>query len=53
MSENEKQRKGISLVHDKECFALSHFIFTKQNYIFVSFSSTMEDLNVANYHITI
>ena len=25
MSEKEKQRKGVFLVNDKECFALSHF----------------------------
>ena len=29
MSENEKQRKEVFLANDKECFALSHFIFTK------------------------
>ena len=53
MSEKEKQRKGVSLLNDKECFALYHFIFTKQNEIFVSLSSTVKVLNVANYHITI
>ena len=31
MSENEKQWKGVFLVKDGECFALSHFIFTNQN----------------------
>ena len=31
MSEKAKQRKGVFLVNDRECFALSHFIFTKQN----------------------
>ena len=31
MLEKEKQRKGIFLVNDKECFALSHFIFSNQN----------------------
>ena len=25
MSEKEKQRKGVFLVNDRECFALSHF----------------------------
>ena len=27
----EKQRKGDFLVNNRECFALSNFIFTKQN----------------------
>ena len=31
MSEKEKQRKGDFLVNDRECFALSHFIFANQN----------------------
>ena len=31
MLEKEKQRKGIFLVNDKECFALSHFTFSNQN----------------------
>ena len=30
MSENEKQRKEVFLVNDRECFALSLF-FTYQN----------------------
>ena len=25
MSEKEKQRKGLFLINDRECFALSHF----------------------------
>ena len=29
ISEKEKQKKGVFLVNDRECFALSHFIFTK------------------------
>ena len=29
ISEKEKQKKGVFLVKDRECFALSHFIFTK------------------------
>ena len=29
MSEKENQKKGVFLVNDRECFALSHFIFTK------------------------
>ena len=53
MSENGKQWKGVFLVKDRESFALSHFIFTNQNYVFVSFSSTVKVANVANYHITI
>ena len=53
MSEKEKQRKGVFLVNDRECFALSHFIFTNQNLVFVSVSSTVKVVNVANYHITI
>ena len=27
----QKKKKGLFLVNDRECFALSHFIFTKQN----------------------
>ena len=27
MSEKEKQGKGVFLVNNRECFALSHFIF--------------------------
>ena len=53
MSEKEKQRKGVFLVNDRECFALSHFTFTNQNLVFVSVSSTAKVPNVANYHITI
>ena len=53
MSEKEKQRKGVFLVNNRECFASSHFIFTKQNEIFVSVSSTIKVLNVVSYHITI
>ena len=53
MSEKEKQRKGVFLVNDRECLALSHFIFSNQNYVFVSVSSTVKVVNVGNYHITI
>ena len=31
MSDYKKQWKGVFLVKDRECFALSHFIFTNQN----------------------
>ena len=31
MSEKEKQRKEVFLVNNRECFALSHFLFTDQN----------------------
>ena len=31
MSEKEKQRKGVFPVNDRECFALSNFIFTNEN----------------------
>ena len=31
MLEKKKQKKGEFLVNDRECFALSHFIFTNQN----------------------
>ena len=31
MSENEKQWKGVFVTRDRECFTLSHFIFTNQN----------------------
>ena len=31
MPEIEKQVKSVFLVNDRECFALSHFIFTNQN----------------------
>ena len=31
ISEKEKQWKGVFLVNDRECFVLSHFIFTNQN----------------------
>ena len=27
MSDNEKQRKRVFLVNNRECFALSHFTF--------------------------
>ena len=30
MSEKQKQKKEVFLVNNRECFALSHFIFTKQ-----------------------
>ena len=53
MSENEKQWKGTFLVKHRECFALSHFIFTNQNKFFLSVSSTVKVVNVANYHRTI
>ena len=49
----EKQKKGVFLAGNRECFALSHFIFTNQKYIFVSASSTVKVVNVANYDITI
>ena len=49
MSENEKQWKGVSLVKDTDCFGLPHFIFTNQNQVFVSVSSTVKIVNVANY----
>ena len=29
--QKKKQRKGVFLVNDRECFALSHFIFTNQS----------------------
>ena len=55
-----KAKERVFLVNDKECFALSHFIFTNQSYVFVSVSSTAKVVNVANYishnciyHITI
>ena len=31
MSEKEKQRKAVFVVNNRECFALSHFIFSNQN----------------------
>ena len=31
MSEKEKQMKGVFLVNNRECFALSHFTLTNQN----------------------
>ena len=31
MSEKEKQKEGVFLVNDRECFASSHFTFTNQN----------------------
>ena len=31
VSEKEKPKKEVFLVNDRECFALSHFILTKQN----------------------
>ena len=40
MSEIEKKWKRLFLVMDRECFALSHFIFTNQS--FVSVSSTVK-----------
>ena len=49
MAEKEKQRKRVFLVNDREYFALSHFIFTDQNEIFLSLSSTVKVVNVANY----
>ena len=49
MSEKEKQRKSVFLVNDKECFALSHFIFTNQK----SLSSTVKIANIANCHIVL
>ena len=52
MSEKQKQKKEVFLVNNRECFALSHFVFTKQNQIFVFVSSTAKVLNVVNYHIT-
>ena len=49
-------RKGkmeeVFLVNDRKCFALSYFIFTTQNQVFVSVSSTVKVINVANYQIT-
>ena len=39
--------------NDKECFALSHFIFTNQNYASVSVSSTVKVVYVVNYHLII
>ena len=53
MSEKEKQGKEIFLVNDRDCFALSHFVLTNHNQIFVSVSSTAKVVNVANCHITI
>ena len=53
MSKNEKQQKTVFLVKDRECFALSNFIFSNQNLVFVSVSSTDKVANVTNYHITI
>ena len=41
MSEKEKQKEGVFLVNDRECLALSHFIFTNQNQVFVSVSSKL------------
>ena len=52
MTEKEKQRKGVFLVNDMGCFALFHFIFTNQNYVFASVPSTVKVVNVTNYHIT-
>ena len=49
MSEKEKQRKSVFLVNDRECFALSHFIFSNQK----SLSSTIKVANMANCHIAI
>ena len=48
-----KQQKRVFLVNDRECFALSHFIFTNQNQVLVSVSLTVKVVNAANYHITI
>ena len=31
MSEKGKQKKEVFLVNDRECYALSHFIFAKQS----------------------
>ena len=53
MSEKVKQRKRVFLVNDRECFALSHFIFINQNQVLVSVSWTVKVVNAANYHITI
>ena len=37
MSEKKKQKKGLLLINDTECFALSNSIFNNQNYIFYIF----------------
>ena len=31
MSQKGKQKKGVFLVNDRDCFALSYFVFTNQN----------------------
>ena len=46
------KERSFPIVNDRKCFALFHFIFTNQNKIFVSVSSTIKVVNVANYHIT-
>ena len=55
VSEKEKPKKEVFLVNDRECFALSHFILTKQNKMFVSVSVfvTVKVVNVTNYHVTV
>ena len=52
MTEKEKQRKEVFLVNDMGCSALSHFIFTNQNYVFAPVPSTAKAVHVTNYHIT-
>ena len=52
MSEKEKKKKGVFLVNNRECFALSHFTFTNENKVFGPVSSSVKVANVANYHIT-
>ena len=50
---SEKQWKGVFLVKDRKCFALSDFISTNQKQVFGSISSNIKVVSVANYHITI
>ena len=58
MSEKEKQRKGLFLINDRECFALSHFtcicFFNCQSYECgqLSHNYTKRDLGNPNFSST-
>ena len=47
MSEREKQREGVFVINNRECFALSHFIFRRK--VFIGLTVVTESSNRESY----
>ena len=47
MSEKEKKREGVFVINNRECFALSHFIFRRK--VFIGLTVVTQGSNRESY----